>query len=66
MNKIEYASSSTVGLKVTAMDREIKTKRDKKSDKGREKYERNGGFSQKHGRIAEALAEKRVNSGKKK
>jgi hypothetical protein len=48
------------------MDRGIKTKRDKKSDKGKEKYERNGGFSQKHVRIAEALAEKRVNSGKKK
>jgi hypothetical protein len=47
------------------MDREIKTKRDKKSDKGKEKYERNGGFSQKHIRIAEALREKRVGSKSK-
>lgn len=66
MNKIEYDWSSILGIKVAAMDRDIKTKRDKKSDKGKEKYERNGGFSQKHVRIAEALAEKRVNSGKKK
>ncbi len=39
------------------MDREIKTKRDKKSDKAKEKFARTGGFSQKHVRIAEALAE---------
>lgn len=39
------------------MDRDIKTKRDKKSDKAREKFDRTGGFSQKHVRIAEALAE---------
>ena len=38
------------------MDRDIKTKRDKKSDKAREKFDRTGGFSQKHVRIAEALA----------
>lgn len=34
--------------------------RRKKSDKAKEKFERNGGYSQKHVRIAEALAEKRV------
>jgi len=36
----------------------IKVKRAKKSDKGKEKYERNGGFSQKHIRLIEARAEK--------
>lgn len=46
------------------MDRDIKTKRDKKSDKAKEKYDRTGGFSQKHVRLAEALAEKRVLTGK--
>jgi hypothetical protein len=34
-------------------------KRRKKSDKAKEKYERNGGFSQKHVRATEALLEKR-------
>lgn len=34
--------------------------RKKKDDKAKEKYERNGGFSQKHVRLAEALAEKRA------
>lgn len=38
------------------MDYNIKTKRDKKSDKAREKFDRTGGFSQKHVRISEALA----------
>ena len=38
------------------MDRDIKTKRNKKSDKAKEKFDRTGGFSQKHVRIAEALA----------
>jgi hypothetical protein len=38
------------------MDRDIKTKRNKKSDKAKEKFERTGGFSQKHVRISEALA----------
>ena len=33
----------------------IKTERKKKSDKAKEKYERNGGFSQKHVRIATAV-----------
>ena len=32
----------------------IKTERKKKGDKAKEKYERNGGFSQKHIRLAEA------------
>ncbi len=40
--------------------------RKKKSDKAKEKYERNGGFSQKHVRLQAALAEKRVASEKKK
>ena len=40
------------------MDRDIKTKREKKSDKAKEKFDRTGGFSQKHIRLAEALAEK--------
>uniref|UniRef100_A0A6C0AMA4 Uncharacterized protein n=1 Tax=viral metagenome TaxID=1070528 RepID=A0A6C0AMA4_9ZZZZ len=38
----------------------IKIGRNKKSDKAKETYERNGGFSQKHVRMAEALAEKRA------
>jgi hypothetical protein len=46
------------------MERDIKTKRDKKSDKAKEKFDRTGGFSQKHVRLAEALAEKRSASGK--
>jgi hypothetical protein len=32
-----------------------KTQRKKKSDKAKEKYERNGGYSQKHVRAVEAL-----------
>ena len=43
--------------KTSKMD-SIKVKRAKKSDKGKEKYERNGGFSQKHIRLVEARAEK--------
>jgi hypothetical protein len=35
------------------------TERKKKSDKAKEKYERNGGFSQKHVRLMEAAAAKR-------
>ena len=38
----------------------IKVGRSKKSDKARETYERNGGFSQKHVRMMEAMAEKRA------
>lgn len=37
-----------------------KTERKKKSDKAKEKYERNGGYSQKHVRAMEALAERRA------
>jgi hypothetical protein len=40
------------------MDRDIKTKRNKKSDKAKDKFDRTGGFSQKHVRLAEAQAEK--------
>ena len=37
-----------------------KVKRAKKSDKGRATYEKNGGFSQRHVRLAEALHESRA------
>jgi hypothetical protein len=40
-------------------------KRRKKSDKAKEKFERNGGFSQKHVRLAEAVKPKE-NPTKKK
>ena len=39
--------------------KEPKVKRAKKSDKGKASYEKNGGFSQKHVRLAEALREKK-------
>jgi hypothetical protein len=39
--------------------KEPKANRRKKSDKGKEKYERNGSITQKHIRIIEALTEKR-------
>jgi hypothetical protein len=48
------------------MDRDIKTKRDKKSDKAKEKFDKTGGFSQKHVRIAEALAEKAASKNQAK
>jgi len=38
----------------------VKVGRNKKSDKAKETYERNGGFSQKHVRMMEAMAEKRA------
>jgi hypothetical protein len=38
----------------------IKVGRSKKSDKAKETYERNGGFSQKHVRIAELLTARRL------
>jgi hypothetical protein len=41
----------------------IKVGRNKKGDKAKEKYERNGGFSQKHVRIAELLAARRLAAG---
>jgi hypothetical protein len=37
--------------------------RRKKSDKAKEKFERNGGYSQKHVRLQEAAAEKRTSVG---
>ena len=40
--------------------KEPKTERRKKSDKGKEKFDRNGNVSQKHVRIAAALVEKRL------
>ena len=40
------------------MEKEVKTHRNKKDDKAKKTYERNGGFSQKHVRQAEAIAEK--------
>ena len=40
--------------------KEPKTERRKKSDKGKEKFDRNGNASQKHVRIAAALLEKRL------
>jgi hypothetical protein len=42
------------------MDRDINTKRAKKSNKAKEKFDRNGGYSQKHVRLTEVLAEKRA------
>jgi hypothetical protein len=42
------------------------TPRKKKSDKAKEKYDRNGGFSQKHIRLAAALAEKQAAKAKSK
>jgi hypothetical protein len=42
------------------MDYSCKTDRKKKDDKAKEKYERSGGFTQKHVRLQSALAEKRV------
>ncbi len=46
-----------------AMDN-VKVGRSKKDDKAKEKYERNGGFSQKHVRLMEATAEKRSMAAK--
>lgn len=40
------------------MDYNVKTKRDKKSDKAQKSFDKNGGFSQRHVRLAEALAER--------
>jgi hypothetical protein len=41
------------------MDYDPKIKRNKKSDKAKKSFEKNGGFSQKHVRLAEALASKK-------
>jgi hypothetical protein len=40
------------------------SKRSKKSDKAKEKHERNGNFSQKHIRISEQLLKKRAEQKK--
>ncbi len=37
-------------------------KRRKKSDKAKDKFDRNGGFSQKHVRMREAMMEVRANT----
>jgi len=55
--KIDLRHTLFIGTK-EEMDREVKTQRNKKSDKAKKTYERNGGFSQKHVRQTEALAEK--------
>ena len=47
----------------TTMDN-IKVGRNKKSDKTKEKFERNGKFSPQHVRMMEAMAEKRAGSAK--
>jgi hypothetical protein len=56
IEKIELISPLDISIKKKQMDRDIKTKRNKKSDKAKDKFDRTGGFSQKHVRIAEALA----------
>ncbi len=48
------------------MDRDIKTERRKKSDKAKEKYEKNGKYSQKAIRAMEQLKEKNKDTPKKK
>ena len=40
--------------------------RRKKKDKAKEKFDRNGGHSQKHVRIQEAIAAKKAEAGKSK
>ena len=42
---------------------DVKVGRNKKSDKAKEKHERHGGYSQKHVRIAELLAARRMAAG---
>uniref|UniRef100_A0A6C0BD51 Uncharacterized protein n=1 Tax=viral metagenome TaxID=1070528 RepID=A0A6C0BD51_9ZZZZ len=41
------------------MEPQIKTQRKKKSDKAKEKFDRNGKFTQKGVRVMEALKEKK-------
>ena len=48
------------------MDRDIKTERRKKSDKAKEKYEKNGKYSQKAIRAMEQIKEKNKDTSKKK
>lgn len=40
------------------MDSEPNSKRNKKADKSKKKFEKNGAFSQKHVRLTEALKSK--------
>jgi hypothetical protein len=44
--------------------KDCKVKRHKKSDKAKESYEKNGGFTQKHIRLSMAAAEARLNTKK--
>jgi hypothetical protein len=46
------------------MDHNIKTDRRKKSDKAKEKYEKNGKYTQKAIRAMEDLRQKRAENGK--
>jgi hypothetical protein len=48
------------------MDRDIKTERRKKSDKAKEKYEKNGKYNQKAIRAMEQIKEKNKDTSKKK
>jgi hypothetical protein len=48
------------------MDNTPNAKRSKKSDKAKEKHDRNGNFSQKHIRISEVLMNKRGAQKEKK
>lgn len=61
LNKIDFYQT----IISSKMD-SIQIKRNKKSDKAKEKHDRNGGFSQKHVRIAEALASiRQIKKGKR-
>lgn len=52
--------------KTSKMDYKEPKERKKKSDKAKEKFERNGAYSQKHVRQKEALAEKKATRPKPK
>lgn len=58
MKKLKGNKFTSRGIENRSKMDSIKVKRAKKSDKSKEKYERNGGFSQKHVRLVEARAEK--------
>ena len=62
MKKLKGNKLTNRGIENRSKMDSINVKRSKKSDKGKEKYERNGGFSQKHIRLVEAQAEKRGGS----
>ena len=59
MYKIEVTYLVSKSTSQTRKMDNIKVGRKKKSDKAKETYERNGGFSQKHVRMMEAMVEKR-------